>query len=49
VERILSIGRVSCGKGTYSPSFKYPPMRGGQVTKKAKRRSSHVAPTLSGV
>jgi len=49
MERILSIGRVPCGKVACNPSFKYSPMRGGQGAKEARRRSSHVAPTWSGM
>jgi len=36
-------------KVAYSPSFKYSPMRNGQVAKETKRRSFHVAPTWSGM
>jgi len=43
------LGECHVTKVVCNPSFKYSPMRGGQVAKEAKRRSIHVAPTWSGI
>jgi len=38
--RECHVTKVAC-----NPSFKYSPMRGGQVTKEARRRRSHMTLT----
>jgi len=43
------LGECHRAKVSCSPSFKHSPMRGGQVAKESRRRSSHVALTWSGM
>jgi len=49
VENILSTGRVSCGKDSLQPKLQIHSNGDGQVAREARRRSSHVAPTWSGM
>jgi len=43
------LGECHVTKVACSPSFKYSLMRGGQVAKEVRRRSSHVVLTWSGM
>jgi len=43
------LGECHVTKVACSPSFHYSPMRGGQMAKEVRRRSSHVVPTWSGM